>query len=428
MEKSFYNDLSARLANTNLSVFCGSDIIQGGQCEKCPDIVVTKDDKVIAFIDVVTPNAFNSGKKILNHEISNSDDCIHALTDGDRVLMVTAPVIADLSIDFFVQFLRSEDSSLYHISPAGKYVLKLEQLVDKYKVGTRGLNDWSKLNESNDMFEENGVSIRFYTEELENDFFQNLLGRTVDGELCRYTSLENLFMILDTQKQNMCCVVCMNDKCELNYVDDKISIQYQSVPDDPNNCFIMSLLPIGHEDELTYWRLYGDDASGACIVYQVNQKMLRGLDSCFYLAKVSYEKDDDTHPELDFIKELVDGTFSKEGKCFTFRNWHIWKHFFKSKHFAVEDEIRLLFIPNKNYIADFRWIKNDASKIVSKMLLFSLHTNSRNAGIFPLSISRVYLGPKISDYDVINQYDYMRENTLKTIEAILPSEINEVYR
>ena len=89
-------------------------------------------------------------------------------------------------------------------------------------------------------------------------FFQNLLGRTVDGKLCRYTSRENLFMILDTQ-QNMCCVVFMNDKGESNYFDDKISIQYESVPDDSNNCFIMSLLRIEHEDEdeLTYWRLYG---------------------------------------------------------------------------------------------------------------------------------------------------------------------------
>ena len=40
----------------------------------------------------------------------------------------------------------------------------------------------------------------------------------------------------------------------------------------------------------------------------------------------------------------------------------------------------------------------------------------------------VYIGPKITDGNVIGEYDYMKENTFKSLEAILPSAIYEVYR
>ena len=58
-----------------------------------------------------------------------------------------------------------------------------------------------------------------------------------------------------------------------------------------------------HYDDLMQWRLYGDDAKGACIKF-VTKATLK-TSQRFYLGKVKYANEQNHHPELLFIKEII---------------------------------------------------------------------------------------------------------------------------
>ena len=78
--------------------------------------------------------------------------------------------------------------------------------------------------------------------------------------------------------------------------------------------------------------------------------------------------------------------------------------------------------------ATVKWIKNETNLIVSKMLLFDLKAKPKHKMLFPLSIDHVYIGPKITDPQVVEQFDYMRTCNLNTIKVIEPSSIQDIYR
>ena len=437
-ENSVFLKLKERLSATSIEVFLEDRVLLQQRITYRPDIVLKKDDEVIAVIEVKGEVAFREHSnystwlKLYTDKLpENYKSALFVITDGNRFLYDYLGIVEIVtSFDLFIKLILENDSTPYTVVTASNYCKDLREIIREYDIKNRGLLDWIKGLEEKNSFEENGVSVRFSSDELENQFFLNLVGSVSDDKFCRYTSLNSLFTILEKQEQNMCSLVCMNDKGELYYVDDRVSMPYSSVPDDPNNCFILSLLPISHRDELTFWRLYGSDATGVCITYEVGQELKERRSSGFYLAKVSYEREDGSHPELDFINRLV-SIGVKSGKVFTFRNWYIWKHFFKSHHFAVEDEVRLLYIPPQDSAAEAKWIKNEANLIVSKMLLFDLMTNTTSSNSkkqFPMTIEHVFIGPKITEPQVIEQYDYMRSSNLSSISAIEPSSIQDIYR
>ena len=434
-ESIVFSKIRERLSGTNIEVLSDCRGIFHQFSTYIPDIVLKKGDEIIAVIEVKSETVFqehsNYSAWLKQYKEKLPEDCksvLFVITDGNRYLFDYLGIVEIVtSFDIFIKLVLEKDSTPYTLVKTSKYCKELQEIVGEYGLKNQELLKWFIGLDEKRIFEENGISIRFSSVELENHFFLNLVGHVSDDMFCRYTSLDSLFSILEKQEQNMCCLVCMNDKGELSYVDDKISIPYSSVPDNPNDCFILSLLPITHKDELTFWRLYGCNASGACITYGMGKELKEGRVSGFYLAQVSYERKDGSHPELDFIKRIVTQGLSS-GKVFTFRNWHIWKHFFKSKHFAVEDEVRLLYIPPEDSTATVKWIKNETNLIVSKMLLFDLKAKPKHKMLFPLSIDHVYIGPKITDPQVVEQFDYMRTCNLNTIKAIEPSSIQDIYR
>ena len=435
-ENSVFFKLKERLSATNIEVFLEDrGVLQQRNTYK-PDIVLKRGDEVIAVIEVKGEIAFREHSnystwlKLYTDKLQdNYKSALFVITDGNRFLYDYLGIVEIVSsFDIFIKLILERDSTPYTVVSTSTYYKDLQEIIKEYDIKNRGLLDWIKGLDEKNSFEENGVSVRFSSVELENQFFLNLVGSVSDNQFCRYTSLNSLFTILEKQEQNMCSLVCMNDKGELYYVDDRVSMPYSSVPDNPNDCFILSLLPISHRDELTFWRLYGCDASGVCITYEVGKALKERRATGFYIAKVSYEQEDGCHPELDLINRLVSIGF-KSRKVFTFRNWYIWKHFFKSHHFAVEDEVRLLYIPPKDSTAEVKWIRNEANLIVSKMLLFDLMAKTTHSKKqFPMTIEHVFIGPKITESQVIEQYDYMRSSNLSSIRAIEPSSIQDIYR
>ena len=90
-------------------------------------------------------------------------------------------------------------------------------------------------------------------------------------------------------------------------------------------------------DDLTMWRLYGNDANGVCLCYQVDKDKMDG----FILAPICYANSNGNHPELDVIQKIMN-TFVSNRRIIL-KRFSVWQHFFKPYEYSVEHEVRLLF-------------------------------------------------------------------------------------
>lgn len=227
------------------------------------------------------------------------------------------------------------------------------------------------------------------SEDKEREFFYILLGAKEYSYIAKFSGERSLYSLLDYHTQNMCSLVCMNDPQEVGYVEnyphDKGIDLRADTNDEANNTFILSACEDGTEKDLTMWRLYGGDAKGICTKYKVNNSKLN--QNGFYLAPVSYAIEKGFHFELEIVYALA--------KCgLAFKNWYIWKHFFKSYDYSIEHEIRLLYLPNENNVKNVDgsiWFTDDRTKIHSEMKLFKLDGNDEHRA-FPLSIEQILLG------------------------------------
>lgn len=232
----------------------------------------------------------------------------------------------------------------------------------------------------------------YFIPQKEDAFFKALLVPVNDGNICRYTSSNSLFTLLNSCNQNMLSLNCMNDISEIDYADKYVStetIVLDDIVKESNNIFILSCCDESMSDDLMMWRLYAQNAEGVNLMYRIYP---RHIDfEYFYLAKVSYGESIDSHSELDIIQELLE--WNKDGVHFRFKKWMIWKHFFKSYHFKYENEVRLIYHEhNESRATKTIWIKDDNSGIHSPMKLFDLKKSKGSR--FPLGLIGIKLGPR----------------------------------
>ena len=218
---------------------------------------------------------------------------------------------------------------------------------------------------ANSLFKTNPTTgkIEFSTPSAEDAFFSYLLNGQIPAKLCRFTTRHNLFLLFKEGKQNMCSIVCMNDKSEETYADKKTGLgpNWGETKLENNNSFILSLMPQDKSDDLTMWRLYGDDAKGVCLNYEIKEKKRgRKLKGDFYISCISYGESEKVHRELDFI--CLVGLMNINHWQFQFNRWHIWKHFFKSFRFKDEKEVRLLYLSDGKKKEEKCWIENSDPK------------------------------------------------------------------
>ena len=250
----------------------------------------------------------------------------------------------------------------------------------------------SILNEQN--------SFLFENEKDEDAFFQILLGNYTKDKLCRYTTVSSYFRTCNDKEQSMCCIVCMNDKSEVNYVAKKLNIFVDS--NEINKCFIFSCCDENRCNDFTMFRLYADDAKGVCLEYSIDKDLLQN--SRFVLAPISYALDkEQTHPELDFVCDMVKEKI--HGKKLDLRRLSVWSHFFKPFEYRDEQEVRLLFFQDKN---DSKWIYETHFGIVTPIMTFPIEENNNQ---FPLILDKITLGPITKEADInIEQFSYLIQN------------------
>jgi hypothetical protein len=253
---------------------------------------------------------------------------------------------------------------------------------------------------------------------IENRIFRHLLEDDNHSikTIYRYTTLDNIFLILKNNSLRMNCLVGMNDPTEVNYTEsyifgtnrDYTQAAWQTV-DAYNRRFILSCSL--KEDDLTQWRLYSDDSKGVCLVFSVDDE---NSYSRFIIKKISYGKENGFHPELDLIRNIISRLKEELNVSFEFRTLNTWRHFFKPHDYSVEEEVRVLYIQPSGEENNKDWVLTNSNRILNPYVEFKLNDES-----LPFKLVQVILGPKSPEKEInLKQFEHMiRVLRRKTLPA-----------
>lgn len=399
----------------------------------CQDIAILHNRKLIAFVECkrnaqefVQSFRVRQWLEVLfkNHEaeyyfVADRTECF--LYRPDNYVPQKLTINEAVSIISSARKIAKDPPTLAEIQSLLRDVAKNHKLVEKIRPFADGLK-------SKDIEIDTVTSSFSFSTDKEDELFLILLERVTGSKLCRYTTIDSLFELFKNEKQNMCNIVCMNDRGEYSYADNYVFGRYPQVGtkdfNELDNCFILSLLDKTQEENLTMWRLYGADAKGACITYEAGRSIMGGMYNQFFLARVSYGQKNKKHPKLEFIKALI-SALNIRGWSFTLRRWNIWKHFFKSYLFAVEKEVRLMYYDapvSRTMKDDYKWIKNPESQIVSKMQLFDFK-------VFPMRVEYVKVGPNCREVALLaRQFETMAKSTSSLSKVMVGYSRIEDYR
>lgn len=246
-----------------------------------------------------------------------------------------------------------------------------------------------------------------FSTDFENKLFVALLGEYNKDEIVRYVPFSSLFRTLNDQTVGMVSLVGMNDMSECYYADrylvkdENLNKNNDSslsiLPAERtllNNTYILSCNEDSMRDDLTMWRLYGDDCKGVCIKFLIDKQRLKN-DKSFILAPVSYGEGVDKHIKLDFMKQLLSA--SVDGKKLCFDTWCYWKHFFKDFRYAIEKEVRLLYTGKG--CGKRSWILTSGTDIPCTISVFNIRVLPSYSSDFPLTVNEVIVGSKCSDIE-----------------------------
>ena len=234
---------------------------------------------------------------------------------------------------------------------------------------------------------------------FENQFFNKVFGTFSETKICRYTSFDSLFSMLNFVSFRMNGLVGMNDKSEVNYVDNylngierPLSKMHHNTIIALNKRYITSCSKISRKDELTLWRLYGDDGTGICLIFKIKNE---NLNDKVLIQRVKYADKNGNHPELDFLKHMREEVENLTGFTFEFRNIGLWKHFFKPYDYSIEEEVRLLIIEDESLNPlNSNWVKTYSHSIINPFIDFQLNNSA-----FPVHLTEIILGPKSPEQD-----------------------------
>ena len=223
----------------------------------------------------------------------------------------------------------------------------------------------------------NRAKVVLGSKQVEKKLFEKIIKNKFNsrkGEIHRYTSLRTAFEMINKKTFRMNGIAGMNDKSEGYYWDEAVSGEQQEPKETVNDYFISSFSSV--PDDLTLWRLYGDEGKGVCLSFQFKEKF-NGIT----LGKTKYAPKDANC--FKFFKAVLDNNF-------VFQDIDQWKCFFKPLEYEVEAEYRLILKKDKdglNIKDEGYYITND-SLIINPYVTLDMCSND-----FPLTLKKITLGP-----------------------------------
>ena len=283
--------------------------------------------------------------------------------------------------------------------------IKLQQIQDIIKKYLK--SSIEKLAENDDIDEADDFEIQLF-----NKLLPDLPPKT---KFFRYGGLSLLHYLANEKTIGFSGLTGMNDVSEVDYVESYLNISYtpyrfdnSKLLDNLNSKFIMCASKL--EDNLNQWRLYGDDSKGVCLEMELHDNN----SAEFYIKAVSYgEKIEhklngntdfiNRHFELDFLKAFQKVLSDNYKFTYPFKSLETWKHFFKSYEYAIEQEIRVLYINKASNTSEPKWILTNSHSILNPLISIKYDK-------LPFEITKVLFGSRAPEADVnIRQFKYLSE-------------------
>ncbi|MBR6437685.1 MAG: DUF2971 domain-containing protein [Bacteroidales bacterium] len=335
------------------------------------------------------------------HDTNTLEKAKQQITHAFHILNCHFGIISDNS-DYYICETNNNEYHKYGFDNVVHYIINHQFVHDLiYKQNFTNISNVLNGNKLDSFVERlQKIDGRFsFSENDETNFWQKLLKQEGKGitTIYRYTSLDTVLSILSTNKYRMYGIVGMNDKSEIDYFDDycnstKNTLLYPIL----NNLFLSSCSLL--KDDLTMWRLYGDNAKGVCLSFDIKPHFSNN----FILQAISYADDNGQDDKLDIIKDLLKTNV-------VFSDIDKWKHFFKAKDYSIEKEVRLLF-QDKDSVKKRDWIKSNDNSIINPFVEFDLLGTE-----FPLELKEIILGPKCPEKET-NRYqliELIHQNNLQ---------------
>lgn len=367
--------------------------------KKVLDLVVRNNDYLLAVFSVV-----------LSKEPDEMDKFLFRF-NGIYDLTKT-PFLILYCDDNKTYFMFYTSKTLHYLKNYSNLFLENYERCRDIKVVIRIIKQLSDYYYSNRKKNHNNLVFNKYDEKvLDPEWCRERLGIFQGDKICRYTSLDSLFSTLLFKTIRMNGLPGMNDRKEGLFAwnliyspENKDNSEYLRRMRLINDAFIVSYSSEDLIDNLTQWRLYGDDAKGVCCVYSVKDRL---KDSRFFLHEVRYIKEKETKELIESgnIEQISDEllkSFLKYQENYPSMSYFDLSpaiFFYKPDAFESENEIRLLF-DNKESSAyttdnnERKWVLTNANNIPNPCIDIPLDE-------VPIILERIILGPNMNDVDTI---------------------------
>jgi hypothetical protein len=138
--------------------------------------------------------------------------------------------------------------------------------------------------ESDDSFGNLNFEFAIKQDVLENTVYQ------IQGEkqFIHYTSFQNLFHIINSEKIRLSDLNQLNDPKEFDFLIEKWNLELSNKEIElfKRSLFVFSMCNYTEDDDFNLWRLYGDNGKGVGIVFELLNESFDWYN--FMLGKVSY--------------------------------------------------------------------------------------------------------------------------------------------
>lgn len=377
------------------------------------DIVIYDDNIIYAIVEIKTnlnSVSLYRAKYHINQALKLTKCRFGIITDNSTFLIIDSTQADN-------DFVKKEFNQIVQILIGPDHIVNTNERDNNIKKALSVFFNNNNINTilNNIKYNDSQGFYIFSNIDKERTFFLSIIGSLcVDDSVFRYTTLDSLITMLRNGTYRMSGIVGMNDKSEIDYFDKKCKIlDYGSSTQDINDTYISSCSKL--KDDLTMWRLYGNDGKGVCLEFELSTEC---KSNDFILSPVNYAEDKKKHLALKMLQMMSDAKFR-------FVELYKWKHFFKSYNFNVEKEIRLMFIDNRklnNGVINRDWVITWNHSIINPVIDFKL--NSSN---FPIKLKRIILGSKMPELHINKiQLEYLISTKGYSIEVQI-SEIDN-YR
>lgn len=220
----------------------------------------------------------------------------------------------------------------------------------------------------------------------------NESNRFGNKRIAKYTSLDTALMMLNSGKMRMMSVTAMNDKMEIGHLygefcnKDSAYLENKTKIRNARQRYITSFT--NRIDDLTMWRLYGDNGKGVCLVFSEPH-------NCNYYFPIDYTG---TNSKVCLKAKKICEELDRHGFKFTFKSLEtIWQYFLKPKGFSDEHEFRYLRIDDSKPDG-YSLASNGIISCYKDLLL--IPDEDKPETQFPAILEGIILGPNMQNVEI----------------------------